>query len=958
MALTDADQIRAALAENGARPQGRSRSARAEEIVAAAEAAGDPGLLVDALEHLINAYEYGAEHTKMPVPFTRVLYLLDTQPDCFSPRQLHNAFWYFKWVINPLMESPDVPLPAITGWVREMERRYRAAGFSMRTVAHQNLKLAQHIGDVAQAEASRLAMVSLPRDSKSDCAACEARELGQALILAGQDREALAAWAPVLTGRLRCLEEPHVTLAASLLPLLRTGETDEARSNHVRGYHLARGNANLAQTLGLHLEFCALTGNEGRGVEILAESWHLFTAVADPGPRLDFLTGAAVLLQRLTASGHGSITVHSATADSLLGQIMPEVTGLAARFDARNGTTWVGDEVNRRLRQPPLLGHLNLGMGAAALAVPMPVVEDTHEGLDDLDSLVRHARELGKAGHPGARQAWERVKVLVAGTDIDDALAGELVEDQAFALCDRANWQGALSSLRDAAAHFRAAGLPGREAAAAARAEWAAAEYDPGYQPWPGLDTQLANAERLLAAGQADPRDLLTVRQVRALVAASAWRNAAGAAREELAEQCSAETAGLIADARAHHVPAREGMGEALLAASAAQAGDEDGETTHLQAALRLFGQADRPWMTPPFKARLAELTLYRGDRAAATSLLEDAIATATAWPAAEFALGPVYLLLAHICRLNGQPDLAVSNTRIGLSLFSKAGDALGAARARADLGLALGVSGRLDEAATMLTDAIAQLDELSADGATASVRVTLGQVLRESGDHRGAATQFALAADAYGAGDDQAAYLSATAEAALSLADSGMWDESTRAYQQAVTLATTLGQWQRLVIMHRQLAQISVRDGQADGPGRAVSHIQDALAAGEQAYAAATPAGTAQAGPVSLDREVARERGITCHEAARALSHAECYEQALAWLERGIADLTTDDAHIDHLTHATYLAASIQGSKLGQTEQAQQRLQGVIERCTQLGRKDCAAPLARLAAEFEPAAP
>jgi len=994
MELTDADEIRSALEENDDRPFGQARSARAEEIAAAAEAAGEPALHVAALQEFITAYEYGAEHVKMLVPFARLLKLLDDQPGAFSPDQLRSTQWYFKWATQRMMETPDTPLPTIAGWIREMERRYRTAGFSMRTIAAQDLELASHVGGTSQAEAARQAMLSLPRDRMSDCAACEANQLGSAQLIAGRDEEAIDAWSAVLSGRLRCREEPHRVLARSLLPLLRLGRADDATSNHLRGYRLARGNANLAPAIGLHLEFCALTGNEGRGVEILADNWHLLRATTDAMPRLEFLTGAAVLLQRLTTSGYENVPIHSETAGSLLSQIMPEITGLAARFDARNGTTWVGDRMNQRLRQPPLRDRLILDGGAALMpaASRRPAGDGSRDGTPaDLDSLVERARDLSTTGHPGARDAWEEVRKLLAGADPDDRLAGDLASDQALRRAKQGDWAGAAAGLRTAAACYHAAGLPGRAAAEAARAEWAAAQQEPHEAAWPELDAQLATVQRLLAAGQAEPRDLLAVRHSRALVAAQAADLASGASRDELVARFTAETAELIADARAHGTPARAAAGEFLLAGLAGRDGDVDGEISHLQAAVDLIEQADRPWVTPRMKARLGELMLSKGDPAAAVPLLEAAIAGAGQWPEADvLPLGPAHVVLANAYRLQGRPDLAVPSARIGLSRLSRAGDALAAAQARADLGLALAAAGRLREAAAMLTDAIAQLGELEGEPAAARNRMALGRVLRRSGDHRGAAQQFALAAGVLSTGPDKDAYLASSAEAALSLADCEMWDEAHAAYENAITLATTLGQWPQLVNIQRDLAQLSVRDGRADGPGRALDHIHEALAAGERAYGVTSEGGAgsgeggaaaegdgagaegdgagaegdgagaegdgAPAGPAlpAQNGRLARERGITCCAAGRALAHAERYEEALAWLDRGIADLAADDASIDQLAEATSLAAFLEGAKLGRAGQARKRLQAVIDRCTQLGREEAAAELMQLSAELE----
>ena len=105
----------------------------------------------------------------------------------------------------------------------------------------------------------------------SDCHACELGGQGDWHEPIGDDAEALRAWAPVLRGERDVHRGAAPVLAKSLLPLLRLGRVDEARANHLRGYRMVRGNPNLLRAIGQHIEFAALTGNEARGLEMLAE---------------------------------------------------------------------------------------------------------------------------------------------------------------------------------------------------------------------------------------------------------------------------------------------------------------------------------------------------------------------------------------------------------------------------------------------------------------------------------------------------------------------------------------------------------------------------------------------------------------------------------------------------------------------------------------------------------------
>ncbi|MEU7028493.1 hypothetical protein AB0A60_17595 [Streptomyces sp. NPDC046275] len=425
-----------ALRENHERPHGLPRTVTAEELAEAAEAFEKPDVLVTALLELMTSYEFTGEHRKAPVVFARLLKLWDTAPESFSEWEAHQVYWRFKWVTTSLIQVPDVPLATIGGWIDRMRERYEAGGHGLQPVAAMRHHLAAHTGEGA-ADTYDL-WITRPRTDLSDCEACETRSMAGHLVASGDDAAALEAWAPVLGGAQSCSEEPQTSQARALLPLLRTGRTDEARSHHLAGYRRVRGNTGMQEEVGLHLDFCALSRNEGRGLEILAENRGLFEATGAPLARLDFLTGVEVLLARIAAQGHGDATVagppgRNWTADALLKHVRAEAEPLAAAFDRRNGTTAVGDRRRARLEREPLLAEpLPLGLRttvvrpAAASGAPeapggagaAPAVAVTVP--EDFVELVHEARRLSGAGRPSARRLWERISERLADGSAPD----------------------------------------------------------------------------------------------------------------------------------------------------------------------------------------------------------------------------------------------------------------------------------------------------------------------------------------------------------------------------------------------------------------------------------------------------------------------------------------------------------------------------------------------------------
>lgn len=362
----DRDALRQAIFDNANQPYGTARATRAEVLLEHADSLADAPVLVEALSHLIRSYVYAKDEDRLLVPFARLLRIWDSNPDAFDDYDTHGLFWFFKWASTGMLKIPGVSLAAIEGWRAEMGRRYALAGHSERAVWQADHSIATHIGDAERAAAALTKWWTAPRDSMADCVACEISERGDWFAQNGDDAAALEAWGPVLSGAETCMEEPHLVLAKALLPLIRQGRFDEACSAHLRGYPMTRSSESLGVAVAAHLEFCALTGNEARGLELLAEQPGYLDSDINVSDRTRFLAAAALLMDRLVAKGFSEVQVpgpdgESRTAAELAVWARRQATAGACSFDARNGTDAYSRTIMARLDATPLLDWLPLG---------------------------------------------------------------------------------------------------------------------------------------------------------------------------------------------------------------------------------------------------------------------------------------------------------------------------------------------------------------------------------------------------------------------------------------------------------------------------------------------------------------------------------------------------------------------------------------------------------------------
>ncbi|WP_328926547.1 tetratricopeptide repeat protein [Streptomyces sp. NBC_00190] len=868
-------EIERGLAENREAPGGAARNAHAEALVGAAEASGDRALFRETLDNLIHAYLWSSESSKLLVPFARLLQEYDKDPGAFSEWDAHSLFWQFKWVATAIADSPGVPLESATGWLDEMERRYRIAGYSERPVREAELWLADAMGDDERAERAFGHWLAAERDDISDCRACELNGQGQYAVLRGDDAKALEIWKPVLAAEQTCAEEPHRVLATSLMPLLRLGRTAEARSNHLRGYRLARGNDSLLPTVGKHIEFCALTGNESRGLEILAEHASHVGPLANVDDQLAFHGGILVLLRRLMDLGHGRIPAvpydgTPRTVRELYEVMRAGALDIARQFDVRNGTTRVSERFLARIAREPLVGALPLGVRSAALpqsahTVPghvVPVSTASAPGFAELVDQARRARDLG---HPGADVLWAEVAVRVdAQPEPDPLVAADLADHRALAAARRGATE-ATELLTAAREGYRTLGLAQRAALAELRLASVAAQS--GATP--------AEIRRLLgvavrAAEALDPAEPLRTRRI-ALAELSAIRvesylrsaeatgdDGHGHGHGELAAELTAfitayedTLADLVAEA------------EEMLGRVALSQGDPERAVALLAAAAARAVGAGRPWQAvDPLVLRAGVLmSLNRPEEAeeAARSALEHAPEVTDSE-----VQGVVRLTLADILlRREGAADEAAGHALAGTHWFDQAGlTADGGAQARLVLARAYAQDGRAAEAAEVLQSALPDLLEHGEEQAV-SGREFLADLLRQLNELRPAAEQYLLAAETAKGWEDTRPQARLAQSAADTLSDAGLTVEAAAAYERTVELHRLTGEAPVAEVRAlRSLAWLGLREEVTDGAVARARVLMDEATGVLETALTADPA----------DPELRAELAQTWHQLAQVL--------------------------------------------------------------------------------------
>lgn len=970
----DAAGVVAALGTNGSRPYGKGRTLVAEELVAAAERFGDRPLLIQALLDLMDAYTFGAEQKASPIAFARVLRLWDSRPEDFDRQAKHRVFWQFKWVAEALLDVPDVPLATIRHWSDEMARRYAAAGYRTHAVHQMRYAIAAHAGVGADEAFAR--WTGTPRDDMSNCRACEAHVQGNHHRDRGEDERALTLWGPVLDGRVVCAEEPHHVKASALLSLVRLGRLDEARTHHLTGYRMSRGNDNLMAAIGKHLEFCALTGNEARGVELLAHSRALFAALDNPRDHLEFLTGVRVLLARLAAGGHGGLAVAGPAGrdwrvDTLLAETTARSDALARGFDERNGTTAASDRVAARLARPPLLDEpLPLGVRVAAV-VPAPrrspdAADAGPEGRPHaaaetgLDVLVARAREAHDLARPDATALWRQVGERAARDstfEIDDLLRGEIAEASAADAASAERFAAASAAYEAAARALDAAGRRDRAATARVRGAYTTLAGNATPEAGAALDAAVAAAEALHAEGGTSADEILRVRRVGVLALARAAHADGRAMRGALDA--------LVADAREAGVPHQTAAALAMRADLLAAGGDLAAAEADTLDALAVVERADRPWLAAGPLTLLGRIELATGRPAPAREHFHRALALSREWHDEHYPRADTLVLLARAAGDLGDVAEVVGRLAEAADRFERAGNATAALANRVDLAAALRDAGRPGEAVSVVESALDagdqpgdQADQADAGSPHASeqlvmaARLELARSLRALGEVRAAAEEMVRLAGVAAGRPDRDAYTRVACEAAVALAEAAMWPEATTAYQRALDAHAAAPRPSNVLAMMRDFAAAEAEpawwdEDEDDDEGTDTATDRATAAALARLAAADALIATTPDEPGRFSR--AFESGLVHQARADVHLGRDDSEAALAEVARA-SDLLGGVPGAERArAEADRIAAAIEGRVLDRPGPARARLDAAIARTAAAGHADAAEILAHL---------
>lgn len=331
-------------------PYGTTRTVAAERLVAQIEAEGPQACLPFAYLVLVEAYAHGGEGSKVLVPYTKVLRLADQQPDLLDNYDAHTLLWAAKWVVNEVIETPEVPVERVDALLADMERRFALAGAGLDAIWYLRTVWADE-RDAPDVQVVYDTWVATPRDDFSQCSVCDPGDRAGYLYGWGRTAEAVRLIEETLVVGERCLSEPADMLSRLALAYLDLGRTAEAVVAHRRTLaELERAEVPLVGVRGKALRFLARVGAHDAVLRRIGDDEQMMLA---PGESAGYRMGALIALGSAATCVASvdpdrelrSMTAGTTTVAQYAAWCRAQADQIAASFDARYGD----DHVTRRV---------------------------------------------------------------------------------------------------------------------------------------------------------------------------------------------------------------------------------------------------------------------------------------------------------------------------------------------------------------------------------------------------------------------------------------------------------------------------------------------------------------------------------------------------------------------------------------------------------------------------------
>ncbi|MDT0016232.1 hypothetical protein QJV03_03415 [Listeria swaminathanii] len=240
-----------------------------------------------------------------------------------------DLLWKYKWVSEHVPTFDEVSKAQIDGLLDDMRVKFEQENYSLRPYYKVCTLAAMRMGDVKKAKELFEKWSNTKEDVLNDCTVCERQDQLHYYYFVKDYEAAKKKAKPIIEGKQRCAEVPHLTYGIMALTYLALGDAEMAQQCFDKGYPLVEQQSSLIPPLGQLLRYLVATNQTEKAREVIDTNLETVLQAEGGLDRLIFLQAAYPLFDR------------EKEAD-----LVEMTEALTAKFDARNENSYYQDCLN------------------------------------------------------------------------------------------------------------------------------------------------------------------------------------------------------------------------------------------------------------------------------------------------------------------------------------------------------------------------------------------------------------------------------------------------------------------------------------------------------------------------------------------------------------------------------------------------------------------------------------
>ncbi|WP_343363372.1 hypothetical protein [Listeria seeligeri] len=240
----------------------------------------------------------------------------------------YDMLWKYKWISESIPTFEEVSKKQVDGLLQDMKAKFEQYNYSLRPYYKVKTLAAMHMGDTEKAKQFFEKWHATKADYLNDCGACETHEQAHYYYFAQDYKTAVKVAKPIIKGKQRCAEVPHLTYGIMALAYLELGDEEMAQECFDKGYPLVKNQDTLISSLANLLTFLVRTEQLEKAREVIDINKETALHSESGLDRLFFLQAAYPLFDEETEADLIALT-----------------TSLTAKFDARNENNYYGERI-------------------------------------------------------------------------------------------------------------------------------------------------------------------------------------------------------------------------------------------------------------------------------------------------------------------------------------------------------------------------------------------------------------------------------------------------------------------------------------------------------------------------------------------------------------------------------------------------------------------------------------